>query len=214
MKGKFRLAVVLLTVLSLVAVLVVGCRAEVAPPEEEEAPPVEEPCEANLEVSPPSAPAPDDLIANWEQKVAAFAQVLMAGGDPEPVAKAKAPIYLTLTSYAIKFTGSGFESGETVTIDLVVGKELVPKLIGVDPQGVVGLAFVTADDNGAFEMTLGGAQLLGIIGTILGANYDLTTGGIDIKGAKPIPAGVYTVKATGVDSGCVGSAELEFAVPE
>jgi len=211
MKGKSRLAVALLTVLCLVAMLVVSCKAEAPPPPP---PPAPEPCEAELEVTPQSAPAPDALIATWDQQLEGVAAKLVAGGDPEPVAKAKAPFALALGSYALTFTGSGFDSGETVTIDLVVGREVAPKLKGVEADGEVGLAFVTADANGAFELTLGGANLLAIVGTILGALYDLSTGGINVEGATPIPAGVYTVKAIGLDSGCVGSTELEFAVPK
>jgi len=115
-----------------------------------------------------------------------------------------------MTNYPMKFVGSGFTPGEIVTIDLVVGVEVGQALPTIPDDGIVGLANPTANDFGAFST---GMEYTGLIMTFLGAIMDLAYGYINTEGATPIPAGLYTVVATGTISGVMASDTLEFAPP-
>ena len=106
----------------------------------------------------------------------------------------------------ITFTGSGWTAGEIVAIDLVVPPDV--EITGVEPGENAGIAFTTADENGAISTAWG---TLGKIYVILRSDYDLAVG--PIWSGNPIPAGVYTIKATGATSGAVGTTTIEFVTP-
>ena len=106
----------------------------------------------------------------------------------------------------ITFTGSGWTPGETVVIDLVVPPDV--EITGVEPGENAGIAFTTADEDGAISTAM---EALAKIYVILRSDYDLAVG--PIWSGNPIPAGVYTIKATGATSGAVGTTTIEFVTP-
>ena len=113
----------------------------------------------------------------------------------------------------MEFTGAGFEPGETVAIELIIGTELAETLtkIAADPKtGAVGLGSTVVGDTGTFVLAVGG---LTKIVTLLGADYDLSTGGPAFEGMMPVPVGLYTVLATGMTSGVMASVPWEFTAP-
>lgn len=111
----------------------------------------------------------------------------------------------------ITFTGAGFQPGEPVTIEMVVGDV---KLVGVKPGEDVGIAAAEANKLGTFKVSMGADALLA---TILRADWDKYTSagvmGVIATIKDPMPAGLYTVKATGILSGRVGVAPLELVAP-
>lgn len=115
--------------------------------------------------------------------------------------------YPMLLIVPITFTGSGWAPGETVAIDLVPGEVEFP---AVEPGENVGIAFAVADEDGNIETTMESITKIYILmrADIPGETMSLDPATIDL-----IPAGVYTIQATGATSGAVGTTTIEFVMP-
>lgn len=112
-----------------------------------------------------------------------------------------------LIKKAVQFKGSRFSPKEMVIVELVPGPGV--KIKGVSEGENVGLAFATADDKGNFLAKMSPISTL---------NWFFQVGWTpnmkpDFKQAKPLKPGKYEIIATGMDSGAVGKATLEFLTP-
>lgn len=107
----------------------------------------------------------------------------------------------------ITFNGSGWAPGETVAIDLEIPPDV--EIPGVEPgQKYVGIAFAVADEDGNIETAMDTTTKLF---TVLRVDMP-AVGQIEFV-RPPIPAGVYTIRATGGTSGAVGTTTIEFVTP-
>ena len=109
------------------------------------------------------------------------------------------------------FYGAGFQPGEAVTIEMVVGDV---KIVGIGPGEDVGISYATANKFGAFKT---GISLFAYLTFILrGDTSDYIAKGLLAALATikdPMPGGLYTVKATGLESGRVASVVMELVAP-
>ncbi|MCK4782171.1 MAG: hypothetical protein KAV87_00360 [Desulfobacteraceae bacterium] len=107
----------------------------------------------------------------------------------------------------VTFKGSGFESKEMVTVEMVLPPGL--KMKGVKEGDDVGIAVATADEKGNFSAAMGPMATL---------NWFFQVGWTPLlkpnfKEAKPIPPGVYTINATGLYSDRVATSTLKIVPP-
>src|SRR4030042_5120436 len=104
----------------------------------------------------------------------------------------------------IVFTGTGWKPKEMVVVDMVLPPSV--EMNGVKPGEDVGIAYGEADDAGNFK---GEARVTAKLNTIfrVGWTDKLVP---DYKTLNPIPPGVYTIKASGTDSGALATTTLEF----
>ncbi len=107
----------------------------------------------------------------------------------------------------IVFTGTGWAPKEMVVIDMVLPPGVEMK--GVKPGEDVGIAFGQADEAGNFKAEVPPTAKLNTIFRV-GWTPILAP---DPKTLNPIPPGVYTIKASGADSGALGTTTLEFVAP-
>ncbi len=107
----------------------------------------------------------------------------------------------------IVFTGTGWTPKEMVVIDMVLPPGVEMK--GVKPGEDVGIAFGQADEAGNFKAEVPPTAKLNTIFRV-GWTPILAP---DPKTLNPIPPGVYTMKASGADSGAVATTTLEFTAP-
>lgn len=107
----------------------------------------------------------------------------------------------------IVFTGTGWTPKEMVVIDMVLPPGVEMK--GVRPGEDVGIAFGQADEAGNFKAEVPPTAKLNTIFRV-GWTPILAP---DPKTLNPIPPGVYTMKASGADSGAVATTTLEFTAP-
>lgn len=107
----------------------------------------------------------------------------------------------------IVFTGTGWTPKEMVVIDMVLPSGVEMK--GVKPGEDVGIAFGQADEAGNFKAEVPPTAKLNTIFRV-GWTPILAP---DPKTLNPIPPGVYTIKASGSDSGAVATTTLEFVAP-
>jgi len=107
----------------------------------------------------------------------------------------------------IVFTGSGWKPKEMVVVDMVLPPSVEMK--GVKPGEDVGIAYGEADDAGNFK---GEVPATAKLNTIFRVGWTPIMS-IDPKTLNPIPPGVYTIKASGADSGVVATTTLEFVAP-
>jgi len=122
---------------------------------------------------------------------------------------APAEIFLSpaLIRKPVAFKGSGFAPKEMITVEMVLPPGL--KMKGVTEGEDVGIAVGTADDNGNFTAAMQPTATL---------NWFFQVGWTPVvtpnfKEARPIPPGVYTINATGLDSERVGTATLKIIPP-
>lgn len=107
----------------------------------------------------------------------------------------------------IQFKGSGFATKEMVVVEMVLPSGVQVKTV---PAGEnVGLAFATSDDQGNVAAKMAPTATL---------NWFFQVGWTpnmkpDFKQAKPLKPGKYNIMATGMDSGAIGKATLEFLPP-
>jgi hypothetical protein len=98
----------------------------------------------------------------------------------------------------IKFTGTGWMPQELIVIELV----------GAAKGGDLALATGNADAQGAFSIN---AEGLSVIQGVCGGKL------VQMKPVfqpyTPIPAGRYTAKASGLQSGATASTSIEFTGP-
>jgi hypothetical protein len=107
----------------------------------------------------------------------------------------------------IVFTGTGWKPKEMVVVDMVLPPGVEMK--GVKPGEDVGIAYGEADDAGNFK---GEVPATAKLNTIFRVDWTPIMAP-DPKTLKPIPPGVYTIKASGADSGVVATTTLEFVAP-
>lgn len=107
----------------------------------------------------------------------------------------------------IVFTGTGWTPKEMVVVDMVLPPGVEMK--GVKPGEDVGIAFGEADEAGNFKAEVPPTAKLNTIFRV-GWTPILAP---DPKTLNPIPPGVYTIKASGADSGAVATTALEFVAP-
>jgi hypothetical protein len=107
----------------------------------------------------------------------------------------------------VTFKGSGFAPKEMISVEMVLPPGL--KMKGVAAGEDVGIAVGTADDNGNFTAAMKPTATL---------NWFFQVGWTPLlrpnfKEARPIPPGVYTINATGLDSERIGTATLKIVPP-
>ena len=107
----------------------------------------------------------------------------------------------------IVFTGTGWSPKETVVVDMVLPPGVEMK--GVKPGEDVGIAYGQADDAGNFK---GEVPVTAKLNTLLRVGWTPILAP-DLKTLNPIPPGIYTIKASGTDSGGVATTSLEFVAP-
>lgn len=105
----------------------------------------------------------------------------------------------------IVFSGSGWPPNEFITIELVLPEGVT--VDGLMPgENSVGIAFATAESSGNFEA---------IMSPVAKLNWLLRTAWTpmmtpDLTKANPLPRGVYTIKATGLDPGTATTTTWEL----
>jgi len=134
-----------------------------------------------------------------------------------PPPKPKATVAVTPTQVELKFpdilgvpivfTGTGWSPKEMVVVDMVLPPGVEMK--GVKPGEDVGIAYGEADDAGNFK---GDVPATAKLNTIFRVGWTPILAP-DPKTLNPIPPGVYTIKASGADSGAVATTTLEFIAP-
>ena len=107
----------------------------------------------------------------------------------------------------VTFKGSGFAPKEMISVEMVLPTGL--KMKGVTEGEDVGIAVGTADDNGNFTAAMQPTATLNWFFQV-GWTPMVTP---NFKEARPIPPGVYTINATGLDSDRVGTATLKIIPP-
>ena len=117
------------------------------------------------------------------------------------------PAMLSILQTRIYFTGSGYKPNEMVVVKMDVPPGVgIP---GVKPGESVGVAFADADGKGNFTADMAAETKIKIFlrGTVL------PTLAPDPESLKPIPHGIYTFRAIGMESGKVGVSRIEFVPP-
>jgi hypothetical protein len=107
----------------------------------------------------------------------------------------------------IVFTGTGWKPKEMVVVDMVLPPGVEMK--GVKPGEDVGIAYGEADEAGNFK---GEVPVTAKLNTLFRVGWTPIMAP-DPKTLNPIPPGVYTIKASGADSGVVATTTLEFIAP-
>ncbi len=107
----------------------------------------------------------------------------------------------------IVFTGTGWKAKEMVVLDMVLPPGV--EIAGVKPGEDVGIASGEADDVGNFK---GEVPATAKLNTIFRVGWTPILAP-DPKTLNPSPPGVYTIKASGADSGVVVTTTLEFVRP-
>ena len=107
----------------------------------------------------------------------------------------------------IVFTGTGWSPKEMVVVDMVIPPGV--QIQGVKPGEDVGIAYGQADDAGNFK---GEVPVTAKLNTLFRVGWTPIMAP-DLKTLNPIPLGVYTIKASGTDSGAVATTTMEFVAP-
>ena len=107
----------------------------------------------------------------------------------------------------IVFTGTGWTPKEMVVVDMVIPPGV--QIQGVKPGEDVGIAYGQADYAGNFK---GEVPVTAKLNTLFRVGWTPIMAP-DPKTLNPIPPGVYTIKASGADSGVVVTTTLEFIAP-
>ncbi len=189
---KFNKAIVIaLAVLLLVALPLTGCAKKPAPP-------------------PPVLPAGTISVqpAKIDQAMLRplLPAVAKAAGLPEAAAAALPPC-LSILAIPVKFSGSNWPANELVFIDLVLPPGIEVK--GLNPgEDSIGIAVATADATGKFEVTM---EATAKLNWLLNTDW-LPTMRPDLTKIKPLPNGVYDIRATGANVGTAATAKWELAL--
>lgn len=107
----------------------------------------------------------------------------------------------------IVFTGTGWKPKEMVVVEMVLPPGI--QIQGVKPGEDVGIAYGEADDAGNFK---GEVPATAKLNTLFRVGWTPIMAP-DPKTLNPIPPGVYTIRASGADSGVVATTTLEFVAP-
>jgi hypothetical protein len=143
-----------------------------------------------------------------------FPPIAKALGLPEAMS-ATVP-HLAMLAIPVKFTGTGWQPNEVITVELVVPPDVEMK--GLDKErgeDAVGIAFATSDAEGKFAATL---ERTAIVGFILRGGFTPSVA-IDPKTlipGNPLPNGTYTLRASGEDPRAVATTTwvLELVAPK
>lgn len=133
----------------------------------------------------------------------AFAKAV---GLPEAAVPTLPPA-LAVLAVPIKFSGSGWQADEIITVELVVPPDVEMK--GLDRErgeDAVGIALATADAEGNFEASMGS---IGKVNWLLRGEW-LPIIKPDLTKINPLPNGVYTIKAVGTDPRTVATTTWEL----
>ena len=122
---------------------------------------------------------------------------------------APAEIFLSpaLIRKPVTFKGSGFAPKEMISVEMILPPGL--KMKGITEGEDVGIAVATSDEKGNFTAAMGPMATL---------NWFFQVGWTPLlkpnfKEARPIPPGVYTINATGLDSDRVATSTLKIVPP-
>ncbi|MBW1672382.1 MAG: hypothetical protein JRF06_00335 [Deltaproteobacteria bacterium] len=122
---------------------------------------------------------------------------------------APAEIFLSpaLIRKPVTFKGSGFAPKEMISVEMVLPPGL--KMKGITEGEDVGIAVATSDEKGNFTAAMGPMATL---------NWFFQVGWTPLlkpnfKEARPVPPGVYTINATGLDSDRVATSTLKIVPP-
>jgi len=107
----------------------------------------------------------------------------------------------------IVFSGSGFEAGEIVVVEMLVPEGLTIK--GVPKGENVGIGNGNADADGNISIKMGAMTTLN---TLFQVDWTPLIKP-DFKKAKPLPPGTYDIIASGMISERVGKAQLTLLPP-
>jgi hypothetical protein len=137
-------------------------------------------------------------------------QTLQSSKGPKAtleIAPAETFLSPALIRKPITFTGSGFKPQEMISVEMVLPPGLEMK--GIQKGEDVGIAFATADKQGNFTAAMQPTATL---------NWFFQVGWTPVvtpnfKEARPIPPGVYTINATGLDSNIVATSTLKIVPP-
>jgi hypothetical protein len=108
----------------------------------------------------------------------------------------------------VTFKGTGFDPKEMVTVEMMLPPGL--KMKGVNEgEKAVGIAYGTADEKGNFTAAMAPTATL---------NWFFQVGWTpllrpNLKEARPIPPGDYTITATGLDSERVATSMMKIVPP-
>ncbi len=146
-----------------------------------------------------------------------FLLALVACSTLFPPPKPKATVTVTpsqvelafpgILKVPIVFSGTGWKPKEMVVVDMVLPPGVEMK--GVKPGEDVGIAYGEADDAGNFK---GEVPATAKLNTIFRVGWTPIMAP-DPKTLNPIPPGIYTIKASGADSGVIVTTTLEFVKP-
>ena len=110
----------------------------------------------------------------------------------------------------IKPSGASYDTmtpDQMVVVDMVLPSGV--QIQGVKPGEDVGIAYGEADEAGNFK---GEVPVTAKLNTLFRVGWTPIMS-IDPKTLNPIPPGVYTIKASGTDSGALATTTLEFVAP-
>lgn len=122
-----------------------------------------------------------------------------------PETAAGLPPCMGILALPITFSGTGWPANEFITIELVLPEGVT--MDGLMPgENSIGIAFATAESSGNFEA---------IMSPVAKLNWLLRTAWTpmmmpDLTKANPLPRGIYTIKATGLDPGTVTTITWEL----
>jgi hypothetical protein len=167
---------------------------------------------------PPPPPPPAGTVAVEPAKIDVemlkkiMPVIVKASGLPEAEAAAL-PLSLAILVVPVKFTGSGWQPNEIVTVELVVPPDV--EMQGLDRargEDSVGIAFATTDDKGNFQTTL---ERTAKVDWILRASVTSTMALDMATLGNQLPNGTYTLKAAGKDMRAVATTTwvLEMTPP-
>lgn len=123
----------------------------------------------------------------------------------------RAIVSAALMKEPIKFKGSGFASKESVVVEIIIPKGVEVKGL-IKGENAAGLAYAIADEQGYFEAAM---EPLATMNTLMQAAWITTETGAkpDFKMATPLPPGIYTIRASGIDSGQEAKTTLMIISP-
>lgn len=107
----------------------------------------------------------------------------------------------------VMFTGSGFQSEELVSVEMILPPGV--KIKGIGKGENVGIAYGNADDKGNFKAAMKPTATLDWFFQV-GWTSNLKP---DFKVAKPLPPGTYDIIATGLVSGGIGKSTFTVLPP-
>jgi hypothetical protein len=108
----------------------------------------------------------------------------------------------------VTFKGSGFAPNEMIAVEMVLPSGM--KMKGLKKgENRVGIAVGNSDDEGNFTTAM---KPMATLNTFYQVGWT-SLPRPNFKEARPIPPGVYTVTASGLDSDIVGTSSLKIVLP-